>query len=267
MPAVDAPEVPPRQTTVRDRYLRFIARHDIPWEVTMAVLAIVYVGVGFAADDAPPAYQPALSAVETTLTVLFAAEFVSRFLASHDRSEYLRGHWVDAVALIPVARGLRVFRLIRLLRLIRAFAGLNRVMNGAERLANHKGMGTLVVALVATVVIASAAFYAVESGANPAVNEPGDAMWWGVMTLAGGSTEISAVTDEGRVTTVVLLVLGVALLAGLTATVVSFVLTSGRDPEAPAPDAHLRDLARLREAGVMTDAEFTDFVVRVSRRL
>ncbi len=259
--------MPARHGTLRDRYLAFIARHDIAWELVMAGLAVAYVGIGFAADDAPPASRPALSALETALTIVFVAEFGSRFLASHDRRAYLRGHWVDVVALIPVARGLRVFRLIRLLRLIRAFAGLNRAMHGAERLAHHKGMGTLIVALVATVVITSAAFYAVESGANPRVQELGDAMWWGIVTLAGGTSDISAVTDEGRVATVALLVLGVALLAGLTATVVSFVLSSGREPKTSAPERHLRDIARLRDAGLITDAEFADLVARLARRL
>ena len=128
-------------------------------------------------------------------------------------------------------------------------------------------MGTLIVALVATVVIASAAFYAVESGTNPRVKQLGDAIWWGIVTLAGGTSDISAVTDEGRVATVVLLVLGVALLAGLTATVVSFVLSSGRERKTPAPETYLRDIARLRDAGVLTDAEFAELVARLSRRL
>ena len=61
-----------------------------------------------------------------------------------------------------------------------------------------------------------------------------------------------------------LLVLGVALLAGLTATVVSFVISSGEQQH--APDTHLRALARLHDAGIITDAEFHEFLTRVSAR-
>jgi Ion channel len=119
----------------------------------------------------------------------------------------------------------------------------------------------LIVALIAVVVIASAAFYAVESGVNPSVSGANDAIWWGITTLAGGSSDIRAVTDEGRIATVALLVLGVALLAGLTATVVSFVVSS--DDGGPA--AALEALIRLRRSGVISDAEFADLAARLSR--
>ena len=33
---------------MRDRFNAFIARHDMAWELGMALLAIVYVAVGFA---------------------------------------------------------------------------------------------------------------------------------------------------------------------------------------------------------------------------
>ena len=263
---MDAPEIPRERRTLRDRYLSFIARHDLLWEVAMAFLALVYVAVGFAGEAPAPQYQNLLTAAEIALTMVFVLEFASRLAASHDRGKYIRGHWIDAVALLPVARGLRIFRLIRLLRLVRAFAGLHRAMDDAERLARHRGTGTIVIALLATWVIASAAFYAVESGVNASIREPMDAVWWGLSTLVGGQTDVTAVTTEGRIATVALLLLGVGLLAGLTATVVSFVVSSGNE-RGSTPAGDLRALARLRDAGIVTDAEFADLVARVSLRL
>ena len=35
----------------RDRYLSFIERHDIAWELGMAGLAVLFLAVGFAGDD------------------------------------------------------------------------------------------------------------------------------------------------------------------------------------------------------------------------
>jgi hypothetical protein len=45
----------------RGRYLAFIDRHDIAWELAMAVLAVAYVVVGFAAADAPAGDEVDLS--------------------------------------------------------------------------------------------------------------------------------------------------------------------------------------------------------------
>ncbi|HET9853172.1 MAG TPA: hypothetical protein VFP56_11815, partial [Candidatus Limnocylindrales bacterium] len=107
---------------------------------------------------------------------------------------------------------------------------------------------------------------AVESGVNASIREPMDAVWWGISTLVGGQTDVTAVTTEGRIATVALLLLGVGLLAGLTATVVSFVVSSGNERGSTAA-GDLRALARLRDAGIVTDAEFADLVARVSHRL
>ena len=38
---------------MRDRFNAFVDRHDIAWELAMALLAVVYVAVGFALDDPP----------------------------------------------------------------------------------------------------------------------------------------------------------------------------------------------------------------------
>ena len=105
---------------VRDWYNAFVARHEVAWELTMAVLAVVYVVVGFAGDDANGDMAVRLGVVEAAITVVFVLEFASRFAASWDRVGYLRGHWIDLVALVPTVREIRILRLLRFLRLVRA---------------------------------------------------------------------------------------------------------------------------------------------------
>jgi hypothetical protein len=97
-------------TNIRDRFLGFIDRHEVAWELTFATLAIVYVIVGFVDESA------VTTGIEATLTAVFVAEFTTRIAASYDRAAYLRRHWIDLVALIPTTRALRVARLLRLLR-------------------------------------------------------------------------------------------------------------------------------------------------------
>src|SRR5262245_3123609 len=170
--------VAPRSPSMRDRYTAFIARHEVAWELTFAALAIVYVVIGFAGDDAPPDVQPTLFAIDALITGIFIVEFTTRIYASRDRRAYLNDHWIDLVAMIPVGaiRGLRVARLLRLLRLVRAFAGINRALG-------HRGLGTLLIAWIGVMVITSAGLYLAENGVNKAVASPLDALWWGVVTL------------------------------------------------------------------------------------
>jgi hypothetical protein len=105
-----APAVEPNDPPLRDRFNAFVARHDIAWELGMGALAIVFVALGFLIDEAGPGTKPKLELVELAITVVFVAEFVSRILAAHDRAQYLRGHWIDVVALAPPLREARLLR-------------------------------------------------------------------------------------------------------------------------------------------------------------
>ncbi len=240
----------------RDRYLAFVGRHDIAWELGMAALAVAYVVIGFAGDDADPTARPALDAAETVLTALFAAEFASRFLASYHRGRYLRGHWIDLVALVPVARGLRIARLLRLLRLVRSFAGVYRAMSHVGRMVNHRGLGLLITAWLGVMVICSAGLYIAENSVNDAIGSPLDALWWGVVTLTTvGYGDVYPVTPEGRIAASILMLLGIGLFGAITATITSYLIATGGSTDT-APTTRLRQLAALRDDGVITAEDF-----------
>lgn len=236
-------------TSWRDRYLAFIAVHEVAWELAFVALAVLYVAVGVIGEDSDSA---ALLALEWALTIIFAAEFVSRLVASHDRSRYLRGHWVDALALVPPARGFRVLRLLRLLRLLRAFAGVARALTTVERLINHRGLVWLLAAWLAVMVLCSMGLYAAEHDVNAAVASPLDALWWGVVTMTTvGYGDVTPTTPEGRLAAATLMVLGIGLFSAVTATITSFMLADRTDPL-----ANLERLASLRDRGVITEDEY-----------
>lgn len=242
---------------MRDRYLTFIARHEAAWELVFAALAIVYVVVGFAEETS------ITRGVELALTIIFVAEFATRFAAAHDRVPYLRGHWVDLLALIPTTRSVRTLRLLRLLRLVRAFAGVARALTTIERLANHRGLVWLFVAWSAVMVVCSLALYAAENGVNEAVESPLDALWWGVTTMTTvGYGDVYPVTPEGRVAAAVLMVLGIALFSAVTATVTSFLIHT-----APGPLDELAKLGDLRERGLVSDSEFETVRARLAQKV
>lgn len=239
---------------MRDRFNTFVARHEVAWELGMAALAVAYVGIGFVIDAAVLADRPLLELVEVAMTVVFAAEFTTRFLATHDRRTYLRGHWIDIVALVPVVRGVRVLRLLRLLRLIRAFAGIFRATQHFERMARHRGLAGLFVTWLAVMIICSIFLYTAEVGVNQAIASPLDALWWGIVTLTTvGYGDVYPVTGEGRIAASVLMLLGIGLFSAITATVTSFMLATA---DSAPTGARLRELADLHSAGLLTDEEY-----------
>ena len=227
---------------MRDRFNAFVERHVVAWELGMALAAVVYVAVGFALDDPRLPMAPQLVSVETGLTALFILEFAARFGASRDKQQYLRGHWIDLVALIPATRGIRLLRLVRILRLVRAFAGIYRAVTQIERLAGHHGLARLGLAWLGVVLISCAALYAVERDVNAAIASPFDALWWGISTMTTvGYGDVIPITPEGRIAASVLMLIGIGLFSAITAIVTSYLFAQ----QAPAGRDPLTDLERL----------------------
>lgn len=249
---------------IRVRYRELVADHEVAWELTFAGLAVVFVILGFV--DVAPEQQGLLEATEWTLTGLFAAEFATRLWAAADRRDYVRGHWIDLVALVPPVRALRVLRLARLLRLVRAFAGVARALGHVERLARHRGLIWIFVAWIAVMVLTSIGLYAAEKGVNAAVEDPLDALWWGVSTMTTvGYGDVYPTTDEGRLAAMALMLMGIGLFSAVTAVITSFVLQyrelEDRDPvagtRAPCDPTSCRRAERhrvCRSEGTAADA-------------
>jgi len=223
----------------------------------MGLLAIFYVAVGFALDDPSRSDSQLLTVLETTLTGIFLAEFASRLVASRDRSAYLRGHWLDVLALIPAARGLRIARLFRVLRLTRFFAGTYRSIMRAERMRGAEGIALVVAGSSAVTVICCVAFYAVEADVNPSLRSPFDALWWGLTTLSTvGYGDITPITPEGRLVASALMVLGIGLFGAITAIATNTLVGSSTSTESGDLVADLERLVALRAAAHLTTDQF-----------
>jgi voltage-gated potassium channel len=244
----------------RDAFNAWFVTHEVAWELAMAALAILYVALGLIVDDIQQAAadRPEINAAELILTGLFLLEFGSRILAARSRLDYLKGHWIDVIALAPPIRIARPLRLLRLLRLVRAFAGIYRAGLHLNGLARHKGFAWLLLAWLGVMGLCSAWMYIAEHGINKAVENPFDALWWGVVTLTTvGYGDVTPVTTEGRLAAMALMLLGIGLFGAITATITSYLMS--RDSH-HGPDTtlagELERLAALHESGALTDEEF-----------
>jgi voltage-gated potassium channel len=247
------------RTPARDAFNGWFVTHEVAWELAMAALAVLYVALGFVVDDLAAGERPEIQAAELVLTGIFAVEFGSRILAARSRLAYMKGHWIDVVALAPPIRGARVLRLLRLLRLVRAFSGMYRAGLHIQGLARHRGFAWLLFAWLGVMALCSAWLYIAEHGINKAVDSPFDALWWGVVTLTTvGYGDVSPVTTEGRIAAMVLMLLGIGLFGAITATITSYLMSSdshhGR--ETTLVD-ELERLSALHSSGALTDDEFT----------
>lgn len=210
------------------------------------------------------ATDPVIATLAWGLNALIWTAFVVEYLVlisvSRDRWAYVRTHKLDLAIIllsppfiVPDAMaGLRVFRVTRLARLARAtrfarvmramrfarvlaFAG--RAVDGANRvLRRHATHYVIAIALV-LLIVGGSLFYWVESDH---VADVWDGMWWALTTITTvGYGDISPKTGPGRLVGVVLMMVGIGLMAVITANIASWFVEKDRESEKSTLHAEL----------------------------
>jgi voltage-gated potassium channel len=219
------------------------------WPLTIA--ALLFLGA-----YAWPILEPDLSSglvrlcqmITWTTWVLFAVDYVTRFVLSVDRITFVRRNLVDlAVVVLPILRPLR------LLRLVTAINALNRHAGHSLR-----GRVAVYVAGSTSLVIFVAALAVLEpERADPDANITsfGDALWWAMTTVTTvGYGDRFPVTTTGRFVAAGLMLAGIALLGIVTASLATWLIDRIRQVEEESEAATRRDVAALtREIGALRE--------------
>jgi voltage-gated potassium channel len=207
----------------------FFDNHEAAWEIFMIFLAVIFVAIGFLPDYWEQAIgTDTLDLIDWGLTGFFALEFIVRFTVSPWKKKYLKGHWVDLIAIIPFARWLRLARILRILRLFRfvrsyqVLNSLDKLEVNVERFGQMNGLQWAVLGFTAVMLIDSGFFYYFESPVNDKVQTYWDALYGSLITwMTPGYGDIFPMTVSGRICGLILIISGLVtwgiLIANLSA--------------------------------------------------
>ena len=191
--------------------------------------------------------------IETMIAPVFLFDFVYRLATAPSRRAYLVPHfgWADLLAVVPLLRLFRIFRMARVLQLLRR-EGRDRWVRD---LVVSRVQATFLVTMflvVAVVEVAGMGVFIAEGNVETAnIRTSGDAIWWGLVTIATvGYGDRFPVTDSGRLVGALLLFAGVALFSVLTGFIANAFLTPThrrvrRGATAGTPEALLDELRQL----------------------
>lgn len=165
-----------------------------------------------------------------------------------DRVTYLRHNWMNLVIIIgglpliwnitPLAGMLRSLRLLLLLSLALRFSSTVRAM------LRHNSIGAALGAAAVVIVLSGLVMAAIE----PSVKSPWDGIWWAWVTVTTvGYGDIVPHTPAGKLFGSLLILLGVALFALMTASFSSFFI--GRDVS-KVEEGIERDVSKLEQEDV-----------------
>jgi voltage-gated potassium channel len=222
------------------------------YEPFMAVTALALAGsvaLSYAFNLAP-VYVRYLSALDWFAYGVFALDFLVRLYVAHERRRFLREHWVDLVALLPLSFFLRGFTWYRALR---GFIMLRRYSEFFHGVFLRHGFAYVVAVTFGLVVAGAYAIHRVE----PDIGSFGDALWWSfVTTTTVGYGDIAPKTAAGRGVAVVLMLFGIGFIGLFTGTVATFFVERGTQRRQQGP---LQDLkAHLDRIEELSPQEFAD---------
>jgi voltage-gated potassium channel len=207
-----------RSLPVMTRVERWERRAEIP----LLLLAVAFL-VGYAWPVLDPQLDSDLTnvlrTVSWTVWAVFAIDFAVRIYLAEERVDYARRHWYDvALTLLPMLRPLRLLRLL-------AFA---RILNRTARSSLVGRVSTYVFGTaVISALLAAIAVLDVEQdvrGAN--ITSVGDALWWSATTVTTvGYGDHYPVTLEGRLIAVALMIVGIATVGAVIATLTAWIIS------------------------------------------
>ncbi len=180
---------------------------------------------------------------DTCLCAVFALEFLIMISLASNRRLYLRRHWVDLLASIPMVHEMRSLRAVRAMRLLRAFRAGSLLLRAFRQIEDSFAVplmrSTLVVAGVA-LIVGSLAIADVERE-NATLNSFEKGLWWCLVTMTTvGYGDAYPATGLGKFIAAILMIVGVGLFGAMAGTFASLLLRSSRDQESATPSVEQR---------------------------
>jgi voltage-gated potassium channel len=201
-----------------------------------AMIALALLSAGLLLVEATSTLSPLqvaqIEQIDLGIAVIFLFEFFFKLYASKNKMQYLRSNWWLLLASIPVTspmtqglRALRFLRILRLLRLVRVLTGTDAILKYCERFFTQTHVAYVFVIFALSVGTGATLFDYFEFGTNQSVHGYFDSFWWAMVTVSTiGYGDIYPVTVGGRITAMMLMIIGVGLSGVFTAIVASFIL-------------------------------------------
>jgi voltage-gated potassium channel len=161
--------------------------------------------------------------------IILFCDFIYRMQqAEEDKITFIKHNWPDIIAMIPFdilplpQSYVFIARLFRLSRLVTLF---RREWKYISSFFKQTHINFAIGMLLFTVFAGTIIFYILEHGTNPAVHTIWDSMWFTITTMITGNSDINPDTGYGEVVSVLMMIIGIAFVGILTASLASWLIS------------------------------------------
>ncbi|WP_375751411.1 potassium channel family protein [Vibrio sp. HN007] len=146
-------------------------------------------------------------------------------IRSNDKKEYLKTHWIDLLASLPIYEPLRYGRLFQILRVVRVIRSGKHIFQQMQKNRREATLASIIFLLVMLLTLGSGLMIIVEG------NEPGaniksgeDALWWAFVTVSTvGYGDHYPVTESGKALAAIIIVCGVGIFGMISGLITSII--------------------------------------------
>lgn len=234
-----------REARNRDGFERWTNRTETPLLVLAVLFLVVLIAPYVVTLNRTGAVV--LLVLNIVIWAAFALDYFVRLYLARERWRFVKANLLDLlIVVLPMLRPLRALRLLRILRL-GSIAGI------AHKRATHslhaRVTTYVVTAVVVSVLAAAGAVREAERGSPDAnIKTLGDGLWWAATTVTTvGYGDRYPTTMLGRFVAVALMLLGIALLGVITATIAAWFVERLQDVEETVAESEQRTEATLDE--------------------
>lgn len=161
---------------------------------------------------------------------IFLLQLSLDLIRATDRMKFMKHHWIDFIASIPMIEPLRFARIFSILRIVLVLRSSRHVLRQMLANKHETTLASILLLLVVLLTLGSSMMLFIE-GRTPGANiqTGGDALWWALVTISTvGYGDHYPVTDGGRALAAALIVCGVGLFGMITGLVTSMITSPSK---------------------------------------
>ncbi|KKC98146.1 potassium channel family protein [Photobacterium halotolerans] len=176
--------------------------------------------------------------IDTMICLFFWLQLTADLLRSGNKKAFLKTHWPDYLASIPIIEPLRFMRLVQIFRVIRLIRSGQQLLRHILDYRREATIATILLLLTVLVTVGSSLILIIESkDPNANIQSADEAIWWVFVTISTvGYGDHYPVTTLGKILATVIITCGVGLFGMVAGLISSFV--SDPNKHKPSPQHH-----------------------------
>jgi len=177
-----------------------------------------------------PETRQVLIGLDFIICSIFLLQLGVDLIRSTDRVQFMKRHWIDFVASIPMIEPLRYARLFSILRVILVIRSSRSVIKQLLKNKHETTLASILLLMVILLTAGSSMMLFIEGHSPDAnIHDGGDAMWWALVTISTvGYGDHYPVTNAGRILAAGLIICGVGLFGMISGLVTSMITSPSK---------------------------------------